>query len=184
MEFLIIFSLFGILLGVFAVRAAATRSRAPLKEAGVAFLAGVTAGVVWSIGARLAMRIVALIDGREPEFSVGGTLVILIAGVMFGTPLALLFALVRRWLPGTGLRKGLSYGAILLALGIAPFSLLGASDLDSSVASVPVLIGTALFGGLFLLFGLTVEAVRARLSRKAPVATAIDAGTRRLTAAG
>ena len=93
MEFLIIFSLFGILLGVFAVRAAATRSRAPLKEAGVAFLAGVTAGVVWSIGARLAMRIVALIDGREPEFSVGCTLVILIAGVMFGTPLALLFGL-------------------------------------------------------------------------------------------
>lgn len=58
-------------------------------------LAGVAAGAV----SRLSMRGVAVLAGLEPDFSLGGTLVILIIGAILGMPFAWLYRGVGRFLP-------------------------------------------------------------------------------------
>lgn len=154
--------------GAFAVRAAVTRSMGPLIEGGIGALSGLVAGLLWGAGARVVMRIVALIDGRETELSGGGVLIILIAGITFGVPLGMLFAAVRRWLPGARLRKGLTFGAGIYALLVVPLAILGASDLDRSVWTAPVLISTGLFGALSIAYGLAVEATMERCEHWLP----------------
>ena len=167
---------------VFAVRARRAGSLAPFVEAGIGLLSGAGAGLVWGVGARIAMRLVALTDGRPTEFTVGGTVFILLFGAIFGTPLGLLFAAVRRWLPCSRLRKGLTFGGVLLALLIVPFILLGAADLDGDLLDGPVLVGAGLFGALFLVYGLTVEAAMEWLERYLPGASGRSrAGRQRIT---
>jgi hypothetical protein len=157
--FVILFGVIGGLFAPFAVRAWREHSLAPFKEAGWGTLAGAVAGLVWGAGARLAMRIVALAEGNPTEFSVGGTIFILLTGAVFGLLLGLLFASVRRWLPGSGIGKGIAFGSILALLLLLPLAALGASDLERGPADVPVLIGVGLFSGLFVLHGAVMEAI-------------------------
>lgn len=167
MPFVIILFVVAGLLAPFVVRAWRSRSAAPLIEAGWSVLAGVAAGVIWGAGARIAMRLVALAERNTTEFSLDGTLLILVTGAIFGVPLGLLFALVRRWLPGSGIGKGLAFGLILAAILLIPLASLGASDLDSNPIEAPVLLGVGLFGALFALHGAVMEAV---IERRRPVA--------------
>ena len=169
MELIVILALTIPSLTVFAVRARRAGSYRPFVEAGIGVAAGIVAGVLWGIGARIAMRAVALADGGHTEFTIGGTLLILFVGGLFGIPLGLLFAAVRRWLPGSGLRKGLSFGGGLLALLVVPFALLGASDIGGDVLDAPVLIGTGMFASLFVAYGLTVAAAMERLERQVSI---------------
>jgi len=60
----------------------------------------------------MAMRLVALAAGREPLFTLGGTLLIIMVGVVFGAVFGLLFTAMRQWFPGTALAKGIGYGAV------------------------------------------------------------------------
>lgn len=185
MELIVILTLTLPSLAVFAVRARRAGSYRPFVEAGMGVGAGVTAGVLWGIGARIAMRAVALADGGPTEFTIGGTLLILFVGALFGIPLGLLFAAVRRWLPGSGRQKGLAFGGGLLALLVVPFALLGAGDIGGDVLDAPVLIGTGLFASLFVGYGLAVEAAMDWIERRvAGVAGAGQAGKQRATAAG
>lgn len=186
MFFAVFCSVVFLLFAGFVVRAWRAGSGAPLKEAGWGVLAGVAAGVVWGVGARLAMRLVAVADGRPTEFSVGGTLVIVITGMMFGLPLGLLFATVRGHLPGSGIGRGISFGVILAVLLLVPVIALGASDLGRDPLDAPVLLGAALFSALFSLHGAVMEAmigrggqvvIRRRTSRPPPVPTAAAART-------
>jgi hypothetical protein len=157
--FVILCSILGGLFAPFAVRAWRKHSLAPFKEAGWGTLAGAAAGLAWGAGARVAMRIVAVAEGRPTEFSIGGTIFILLTGLVFGLLLGLLFATVRRWLPGSGIGKGIAFGSILALLLLLPFAALGASDLGSGPADAPVLIGVGLFSGLFVLHGAVMEAI-------------------------
>jgi hypothetical protein len=182
MPFFIIF--FGVILALIApygLRARRTRSNAPLKEASWAMLAGVVAGLVWGVGARLAMRIVAIAEGDATEFSIGGTILILLTGAILGLPLGLIFAIVRRWLPGSGIGKGLSFGLILALLLLVPFAALGASDLGSGPTAAPVLIGVGLFSGLFVLHGAVMESI---IHRRRPSAAGRETSTPRPPTAG
>jgi hypothetical protein len=167
MLFWIIFlGVVGALAARFALRAWRTRSMAPLVEAGRSVVAGVLAGIAWGAGARLVMRVVALVDGRPTEFSAGGTLLIVIVGMMLGVPLGLLYATVRRRLPGSLLAGGAVFGLTLAGLLVLPFAALGAADLGGEPTDWPVLIGTALFGGLFVLHGVVMAAVHGASSAR------------------
>jgi hypothetical protein len=156
----------------FALRAWRAGSMAPLAEAGRSVVAGVLAGIVWGAGARLVMRVVALVDGRPTEFSAGGTMVIVVVGMVFGVPLGLLYATVRRRLPGSRLAGGAVFGLTVAGLLILPFAALGAADLGGEPTDTPVLIGTGLFGALFVAHGVVMAAlcgpVPARGGRGAP----------------
>ena len=69
-----------------------------LNRIGAGLVTGAAAGaLIGGIGARLAMRVVALLGEGVPSFSVGGTLGILLMGAVLGAIGGLGFALVR-WL--------------------------------------------------------------------------------------
>jgi hypothetical protein len=108
------------------------------------------------------MRIVAIAEGSPTEFSIGGTIFILLTGLVFGLLLGLLFAAVRRWLPGSGIGKGVAFGSILALLMLLPIVALGAGDLDRGPADIPVLIGVGLFSALFVLHGAVMGAITHR----------------------
>ena len=74
-----------------------------LNKVSLGVLAGMLGGVVAGVGARIAMRVVALIASGVGSFSLGGTLAILLFGVIVGMPFGALFVGVRRWLPGAPL---------------------------------------------------------------------------------
>jgi hypothetical protein len=133
-----------------------------LRTASIGVLAGMTAGIVWGIGARLAMRLIALADGQTPDFSLGGTLLILMVGAFFGMPFGLILIGSRRLIRMPGWRRGLMFGLIILLIFAYPFYL---GPLQSEGSDQVLVIAVALFGSLFLLFGLTLEATAARLER-------------------
>lgn len=101
--------------------------------AGKGVFSGLVAGIVVGIGARVAMRIVALTAGIRPEFTIGGTLLILVSTAAFGMMLGLIFVAVRRWLPGSGLWKGLAFGLFLVLFIGVPYILDGISDPDGEL---------------------------------------------------
>ena len=86
----------------------------------------------------------------------------ILTGAIVGLPLGLLFALVRRWLPGSGIATGISFGLILAAILLAPLAALGASDLDRGPIEAPVLLGVGLFSALFAMHGAIMEMVIGR----------------------
>ena len=128
-------------LAIFVWKAARLRSRRPFVEGGCGILAGFLSGLMLGGGLRMAMRLVALAAGREPLFTLGGTLLIIMVGVVFGAVFGLLFTAMRQWFPGTALAKGIGYGAVLLVLFWYPFFETARGDLKNVLH--PVVIGVA-----------------------------------------
>ena len=94
------------------------RAKHLLRWLVIGVLSGLVAGIlVGGIGSRIAMRIVAYAAGTDPVFT-AATMNMLIFGAFLGTPVGVLFVAVRRWLPGSGLRKGLAFGALLVLFGL------------------------------------------------------------------
>lgn len=134
-----------------------------LRKIGIGLLSGLIGGLVWGIGARIAMRIVVLAAHGRPEFSIGGTLGILMVGAVFGLPLGLIVAGTRRFLPDSRLRSGLMYGLLMLLLPGWPIHsgfIMGESDLGVRVLAV------AMFGALFVGFGMVVALAYTWLDRR------------------
>lgn len=119
---------------------------------GVGIFAGIAAGGAAGVCARIAMRIVADSIGRMGNFSIPGTLSILLVGVGAGIPLALSYLVLKRFIPGRELVKGLLFGAVLfLTLGL-PFIFLGVEpDFELS----PVL-GRILFSIIPFVYGIVL----------------------------
>ena len=137
-----------------------------VRKANIGLLAGIVAGlVVGGIGGRIAMRIVALAIGQQPKFTVG-TLAVLLVGTLLGTPPGLLYIAARKYLPGSGLRKGLVFGVLLLLIIGLPALLRPATG---ELVLSPRL-GRILFGALFIPYGVAVEAAVERLDRYLPAA--------------
>jgi len=124
-----------------------------LRAGAIGLLSGLIGGVMWGVGARIAMRIVALAAHQRPEFSIGGTMGILVIGAIFGTPLGLLFASIRRYVPCSTPRAGLLFGGLVLLLVSVPFYLGPLSDESSAGGRI---LAVALFGSLFVGFGMVV----------------------------
>ena len=138
------------------------RGSVRLRLASLGILSGLLVGILMGIAARIAMRIVALVVDQGLEFTVAGTLGIILVVSFSSVLLGLIFVAVRKYLPGAGLLKGLAFsGLVFLCIGI-PFllGLLGPAD---EVAVGPPLLGRSLFGALFLIYGLAVEMIFERL---------------------
>jgi len=124
-----------------------------LRRISIGLLAGLIGGLVWGIGARIAMRIVALAAHKPTEFSVGGTLGILMVGAIYGLLVGLVFAGTRRFLPGSWCRSGLISG--LLVLLITGWPIYSGFIMEESSLGVRAL-AVAMFGALFVGFGMVV----------------------------
>ena len=94
------------------------------RDLGRSFLVGALAGAAFlGAGTRVAMRGVALIEGRVPSWTFRGTLTVIGMGAAFGLLFALIWALVGRWIPGNRLVHGLLFGAlcaIIASPGLTP----------------------------------------------------------------
>ncbi len=134
-------------------------------KARVGLLSGVAGGLLAGVGARLAMRGVALAAGDQPEFTLGGTLFILFKVAMLGAAPGLLFVAIRSWLPGRAWVKGLAYGALWLLLFGTLVSLAATDDPESELPKDALVVGIALFAPLFIVYGLIVQGVSQRLER-------------------
>ena len=61
------------------------------KSAALWIVLAACAGLILGLGARLAMRVVAMQADVGPEFSLGGSVDVVLFGVMVGAPIALMF---------------------------------------------------------------------------------------------
>lgn len=105
------------------------------------FLAGCVAGGI----ARLSMRVIALAGGQAPSFSFGGTVfILLVFGLVFGTPLAWLYSSIGAWLPARNRPQPylVSLGVFGLFILLAAF--LGRDAEELRLAPPIVIIGAFL----------------------------------------
>jgi hypothetical protein len=143
--------------------------------------AGAAAGILMAgPGGRLVMRLLAATAGdgaqgrlTEAEEVVGrittsGTIVFVVfVGIFGGVASGLLYAAVRRWLPG-GRLGGLAFGALLLVVFGQILDPLRRDNPDFDVVG-PGWLAVAAFGALVLAHGMLVAAVAGRYSRSLAV---------------
>jgi hypothetical protein len=141
-------------------------------------LAGLITGVVMGGGgARLAMRIASLIDpsarGRTTEagatvgeFTLGGTIELVVFGGIFtGIGLAVIWVVVRPWLPNRGTARYLVAALVGVAMG-GRFAIDG-RNIDFFILD-PAMGQVAIFIGLAALTGAVVVVVDRWLERRLP----------------
>jgi hypothetical protein len=141
----------------------------------IGLLAGAVAGfLAGGVGSRLAMRAVTILAGPEHrgelteaqarvgEVTTEGTAFLLFAGTFLGLGGGLLYVAVRRWLPGRGMAKGLSFGVwLLLVLG---WIVIDGDNIDFHLF-VPSSVSVSLFATLYVAFGVIVARIVERLDR-------------------
>jgi hypothetical protein len=113
------------------------------------FSGAMTGVLIGGIGARLAMRAVALIGGIEPAFTLGGTLAICIMGAILGLLAGGVLGLLWRWLPGRAVVKGTLFGAVSAVLVAILFLRVGGGELNLAAPAVRA----ALFAWIPLAWG-------------------------------
>ena len=153
--------------------------RAAVRALAGCLAAGIVVGmVVGGVGSRLAMRITGAVNpdvrGSFTEngnvvgdITLGGTLALVVfVGALFGVAAGLLVFLVRRWLPASEPWRGLTLGVILLALLARP-AVFDPENVDFRLLP-PAGLSVALFGTLFLVAGLVLAPLAARLGPGVP----------------
>ena len=128
-----------------------------LKQAGIGLLSGLIAGLALGIGARIAMRIVALAAHRTTEFSVEGTLMIVLIGCVLGFISGPGFVAARRYLPGGHTWSGPLYGVLVLLVLIPLLPPPIQQEINQSSDRLPLII--ALFGMVFVGYGAVLQSV-------------------------
>ncbi|MFO7634347.1 MAG: hypothetical protein R6W76_17490 [Caldilinea sp.] len=131
-------------------------------------MAGALAGAVCGAlmlggGSRAAMRVVALVLGQPPAFTLAGTFGILLMGVIAGALFGFVFAPLARGIALGQPWRGASYGALLTLIFVAPLFLFNP---DGELALLPAWAGIALFGALPILYGMALDAFLRRLTPK------------------
>lgn len=147
-----------------------------LQKFAAAWIAAVaTSFVVGGLGGRLVMRILAFTPGTEVKgaitengnragiFTAGGTLGLIAFVTLFGAFLgASAYLLTRRWVPGTGWKKGLAFGVLLTTIG-GPL-LIDPENKDFAIFG-PHPLGVVLFLLLPFLYGLMMVPLAELLER-------------------
>ena len=127
-----------------------------MKTAGVWIGLALGAGLTLGVAARVAMRLVALQANVNPEFSLAGSLEVVLFGIVGGAPLALIVWACRyqfRLPVWTGLTAGLLlFAALAIWPPPAARSALGATpDAPSATAAV--------FALVFAVYGMVLDAL-------------------------
>jgi hypothetical protein len=137
-----------------------------MRKVSIGVRAGLVAGVVLGIGARLAMRLVALASNRTAEISFEGTFGIVLIGVIIGVISGLIFMALRRFIPGNGVLKGLSFGVLVYAVLALLLRTALQEEIDPAVAAgrLPIILGA--FGLVFSAYGLVLQAMVTWLSAR------------------
>jgi hypothetical protein len=130
------------------------------------FFEALVAGLLLGCGARLAMRVLSWVAGTAAEFSTGGSVEIVVFGTLLGTPLALGLFLLRSW-------RGWTHPWVGLWVSLGIFATLAARPSPSArsalaASPVPGAVIFLVFGALFALFGLWIDA-RWRVRSRPPV---------------
>jgi hypothetical protein len=125
-------------------------------------LAGVLVGLLMGIGARVSMRVVALIGGMHPEFTFGGTVAILVLFAIIGIPFGVIFAGLRPLIPLPAQTWGGLYGLAWAVLASIPFL----NDPGGELALASPWVGVALFATLPLCGGLLLGILAPWLERR------------------
>ena len=120
------------------------------------FFEALVAGLLLGCGARLAMRVLSWLAGTASEFSTGGSVEIVVFGTLLGTPLALGLFLLRHW-------RGWTHPWVGLWVSLGIFATLAARPSPSArsalaASPVPGAVIVLVFGALFALFGLWIDA--------------------------
>jgi hypothetical protein len=149
-----------------------------LRTLGSAVVAGALAGVIaGGVGGRIAMRVSGALYAREHpgesavtqssntpvgEISLSGTIDLLMEGLGTGALAAVLYVIVRRWLPGSPRWHGLAFGVI--GLLIAGVSSIDSDNSDFQRIGNP-LLNVAMFVAIFVLYGVLLVPLLERLER-------------------
>jgi hypothetical protein len=135
-----------------------------LKQAGVGLLSGLSAGLVLGIGARFAMRVIALAAQRTTEFSLEGTLMIVLIGCILGLISGPGYVAARRYLPGGHTWSGPLYGVLVLLVLIPLMPAPIQQEITQSIDRMPLII--TLFGIMFVGYGAVLQSVAAWISSR------------------
>jgi hypothetical protein len=150
------------------------RVRHALRLFAASILAALVAGAVAGLGARMAMWVIRLMNESHNgevthanfamgQWTVEGTLNLVVSGALFfGLPGAVLYLVVRRFLPAPLLTRGLSFGVVLLALGFTAFVQDNEYEYNRYVSPA---VAVPLFMVLFPLYGVVLAPVAERLGR-------------------
>jgi hypothetical protein len=124
------------------------------------------AGLMVGAASRLAMRLVTVVAGTAAEFTMIGTLGILVIVALASIFPGIFYALTRHFLRWPEAARGLLFGvAMLLVIGLPFFY--GALS-NGELSRGPLDFGRGLFAVLFLLFGLTLGLVAGWLASRLP----------------
>jgi hypothetical protein len=130
----------------------------PWKRIKLGILSAIAGGFVLGIGGRIIMTLIAISEGSVESPTLGGSIEVLLTGIIIGVPARLVFSGLRKYLPFKGLWRGALWGAVLFMI-LVVFVPEPASSAISGIGShiIPLTIG--LFGLLFIVYGLVMEAV-------------------------
>jgi hypothetical protein len=139
-------------------------------------IGGAMSGAVFGgVGGRIVMRIVALIDqsaygvrtdsgATVGEITAGGTITLTIVTMLAGIIGGLLYIAIRRWLPWTGVVRGLAFG-VLMVFGPGLIAI-GETDLQIFEPALPIF---AMFAALEVFYGILVALIADRLHPASPI---------------
>lgn len=127
------------------------RSIKPLLPVWLGVLSGAGAGALLGIGLRVGMRAVAIVAGEPTSFSIGGSVFVLMLGVILGATFGGLYSATRRWLPEHS--EGLVFGLLVGALFWFPFFEAAAGDLRGVVSELSIVVLTSLLSALWIGYG-------------------------------
>jgi hypothetical protein len=158
------------------------RTDVVIREVAIGGLAGLISGIlVFGIGGRLFMRIVAVIDpaaaglmtsngNRIGEITLGGTLGFVVAiGLIFGVVAGILWVVIAPWLPGRGALRVIANG--LAGAALTPFFVVRADERDFRLIE-PTAAAIAMVLGLAAVGGVVVALADAQLRRRLPPVSA------------
>jgi hypothetical protein len=113
---------------------------AVLRELALTLAAGLIAGVLVAIGARLGMRLIAEANDAAPRISLTGTSVVFVVYCGIGALCAVLYSAVFRWWLR---RSGLRYGCLLFLVTWYPLAHSGAQQLVEPLSFLSLALWSA-----------------------------------------
>ena len=129
-----------------------------IKKIALGLLGGLFVGaVVLGVGGRTVMSAILLMEGLTPAWSLDGTVDVIAFGAIVGAVTGVVYVLVRKYLPGSRLVKGLLAGLVLFGVMV----LIRPPSARSAMAGFPDLTAPVLlmFGGICLIYGVALGIV-------------------------